>query len=575
MKIKKTTVSKVLLAGVVLSVILFYMLYQNSQYKVENIDAKADPSEEWSIDKSILNGAPLDELKTIYLDQSPEEITKVFITVFPTKSEEGKLLDFKAFDLHESLNKKYNPILNANVKIVEQGEDLNVDSSLNIVNATIRVRGNSARGDAFKSYNIKFKDGAQTFYGQSVLNLNKHTKDISKIANKFSMDMMSKVEHMASFRTNFMLLYIRDASLPEEEQSYNYYGLYTHVEQPNKNYLRVRGLDENGTMYKATNFEFRLYPELKNITDPEYDQEIFESVLSIREGKDHSKLLTMLSDINDMNQDFEKVFTTYFNEENYLSWLACIVLLGNADTISHNFILYNPQHSLTWYLLPWDYDKTFKFGDYESGSRMPYSLRGIQRHTGVMLHRRYLKQSGNIEKLTAKIEELLTTTFNTNNINFYLNSYKPILENTMRLKPDILLSKLAPNEYSSYLNQFEDHILSNYLEYKEAIQYPTPVFVSEPEKREDGTVYFTWESSYDYQGDLLSYDIILTKDYDMKDIVFQEEGLLQNYYEQAIPEGTYFLAITVTDVEGNKQCSLDYYMDEGLFIYGIRQVKIQ
>ncbi|MBH1941525.1 CotH kinase family protein [Mobilitalea sibirica] len=579
MKLKNTTISGIILGLMVISVITFYMLYQNTKYDTEELYSSDVIMDDWTLESSLLNGAALRENKNIYLDQDPKKLTKVYITVFPTEDEEGDILNFSAFDLHKSLDKKYNPILNANVQIVNEKDELNQNQNINSVNATIQVRGNSSRGASYKSYRIKMKDGADTFYGQSVLNLNKHQFDDSKIANKFSMDIMSRIENIASLRTNFMVVYIRDASLPADNQEYEYYGLYTHVEQPNKNYLRIRGFDDNGTLYKATNFEFRLTPQLKNVDDPAYNQEEFESVLSIREGKDHSKILKMLEEVNDPNKDFHQVFTTYFNEENYLTWLACNILLGNEDTISHNYILYNPTNSLTWYFLPWDYDGTFQFGEFESTNATPYTLKGIQRLTGVQLHRRYFKQNGNLEKLTKKVEELLETAFSKSRVENLLNSYQTVLNKTMYLPPDLLISSMDPSEYKDYHDQFYEQIQLNYEKYSGSLKYPMPFFVSEPERTKETTTEFRWEASHDYQGDLITYGITLARDHTMQDIVFSEEGIVDTYYAytKPIPEGTYYLEVTATDSEGNRQISLDYYKNESqkVYKYGIRQVVLQ
>ena len=62
--------------------------------------------------------------------------------------------------------------------------------------------------------------------------------------------------------------------------------------------------------------------------DPLYNKEAFETVLSIREGKEHSKLIKMLKDINDENKEFNQLFHSYFHEENDLTWLSINILWG-------------------------------------------------------------------------------------------------------------------------------------------------------------------------------------------------------------------------------------------------------
>ena len=78
--------------------------------------------------------------------------------------------------------------------------------------------------------------------------------------------------------------------------------------------------------------------------DPAYSEEEFETVLSIREGSNHEKLLAMLADVNDTTRDFGEIFETYFDEDNYLTWLAFNLLMGNEDIINHNYIIYSPEN---------------------------------------------------------------------------------------------------------------------------------------------------------------------------------------------------------------------------------------
>lgn len=576
MKGSKMAVFALIAFIVACSGLLYFLNNTENHHKTEAI--KVSNLENWSIETSALNGLPLKEDKGIYGPDADASLTSVYITVFPTESD-NKTYKFSDFSLHTARNKDYNPELNANIQFAARDNGIGNIRNSDLVNATIRVRGNSSRGATYKSYKVKLKDEAENFNGQKILNINKHMGDASRIANKFCMDLMQSVENVASFRTNFMRVYIKDASLPKNEQKYDYYGLFTNTEQPNKTYLALRGLDNNGSMYKATNFEFRVYPELKNIDDPEYDEDIFETVLGIREAKDHTKLLAMLNDVNDMNQDFNTVFKKYFNEENYLTWMACNILLGNEDTIAHNFILYNPQNSLTWYLLPWDFDGTFKFGKYDSSFSAPIALKGIQRMTGVKLHRRYFSQPGNIEKLTAKMEELLNKNFTEERAKSLIAAYKPVLEETMIQAPDLLIGEIPPDEIDDYIDQFYEQILVNYKNYKESLKYSTPVFVSEPIQNKNGETEFRWEPSNTFDQSFVSYKITLAKDYKFKNIVFEKKDLAETFYiyKENLPAGTYYLKVAAVNDVGLEQYSLDFYYDEtdSTPTFGVRQVFIK
>jgi spore coat protein H len=561
----------------ILGIGIFSAFYMNSLNEVEVLPEDNTSLEDWTIENSPLNGLPLIENKTIYKVDQADDLDTIYITVFPTETEDG-VIDFSIFDLHTSLDKSFNPTLYANVVIGDTQGNLSNLIDTTLINSIIRVRGNSSRGADFKSYKVKFTTENDNYKGFTVLNLNKHVSDPSKIANKFSFDMMSQLDNMASLRTNFIKVYIKDASLPAGQSKYVYYGLYTNIEQPNKDFLTSHGLDVNASLYKATSFEFHEYEALKNIDDPTYNKAAFEEILEIREGNDHSKLIQMLKDINDMNIDFDVSFSKYFNEENYLTWLAMNILLGNEDTLAHNFIMYNPTNSLTWYLLPWDYDGTFRFGEANSDSKAPTSLQGIQRLTAVLLHRRYFISSENVDKLTNKIEELLATTFSKSNIDKTIDGYLPVIEATLGKNPDVGLIKMEPNQLIAYVRGFYGEIRDNYDDYMTALSYPTPVFTATPTKNLDGSTTFAWESARDFDGDLIKYSIRLAKDASMQQVIFEENNLVvTNFTYTGILTGTYYLEVRSIDSEGNNQYSLDTYKSPftGDYFFGVRQVKFE
>lgn len=548
---------------VAVAVLLFFLLYFKTNIPVEYPqEDTVSTLEEWTIEKSTANGRPLLEDKSIYMQGSDNNIYDVYISVFPTKDAEGKMLDFSAFGLHQSRDHTYNPELNCNIQILNEGERLDPLTSLETKNATIRVRGNSSRGDTYKSYKIKLAEESTPFFGQTVLNINKHSEDVTKIATKLETDLLAKTEHITSYHTYFMRLWIRDASLPKEQQEFRYYGLFTQIEQPNKTYLEKRGLSSNASMYKARDFSFRMDEALKNIDDPSYDEVLFEEVLGIREATDHTKLLELVQAVNDTDRSFNEIFHTYFNEDNYLTWMAFNLLMGNNDIINHNFILYNPTNSMTWYFLPWDFDGTLRFGEHESSlMKLPPSLRGVQKLNQSVLHRRYLRQDGNIEKIKNKMDELLETVVTRDRVQELVNSYKPVLEKTVTLEPDLGLLEMPPSQLPNYLDDLYDGILSNREFFEISLQYPTPMYVATPQKQADGSCLFSWEPSYSYQGRPVTYNVRVYEDYLMtKPVLEQLDVVDTNYLHTAgLEPGVYYLKVTAVDNEGHEQLSMERF----------------
>lgn len=556
--------------------VLFAALYMGSRIPIEEAGRSGETSslEGWDIAGSAANGIGLHEDKGIYEQDS--DIYDVYISVFPTKNDAGEMIDLSAFALHSARDHSYNPVLNCNVQILSEGQKPDPLLDLDHKNATIRVRGNSSRGASYKSYKVKLEEEAGTFLGQKNLNINKHAGDVSKISTKLQTDLLAHMDDIASYRTYYMRLWIRDASLPEEEQEFVYYGLYTEIEQPNKTYLETRGLSSNAVMYKASDFSFALNDALRNVDDPAYSEEEFETVLSIREGSNHEKLLAMLADVNDPARDFGEIFETYFDEDNYLTWLAFNLLMGNEDIINHNYIIYSPENALSWYFIPWDFDGALRFGEYRSSFSQPDSLRGIQTLNTGILHRRYFRLEGSIEKLDDKMRELLDTVVTQERVDGLIDSYKPVLEKTMPLYPDIDLLDMSPAELIPYIDGMYDGILDNYEAFRRALEYPAPMFVSMPEVRSDGTIRFAWDASYSYQGRPITYNVRVYEDPRMQDLVFEQTGIEQTecISAQSLPEGTYYLKVTAVDSQGNEQFSLEHVDGDNLFVFGLLEFEI-
>lgn len=549
---------------------LFIFLYWRSLIPIEAAEPQtSNPLESWDISQSDMNGAPLGEDKGLY--ELNTNIYDVYISIFPTKDANGNMLDFSAFDLHSSLNHTYNPTLNCNIQILEEGQALDPLLDLNNKNATIRVRGNSSRGDDYKSYKVKLEDEAGDFFGQKNLNINKHSQDLTKITTKLCTDLLADIDDVASYRTYFMRLWIRDASLPEDEQEFEYYGLYTELEQPNKSYLEARSLSSSGELYKARDFSFTLKDTIKDVDDPLYSREDFELTLGIREADNHKKLLEMLDAVNDTTRDFHDIFNTYFNEDNYLTWLAFNILTGNDDILNHNFLLYSPENSQTWYFIPWDFDGALDFNAFFMDNKVPESMMGIQRLMTGILHRRYFRMDGSLEKLDKKLQELLETTITRRRVAELIDSYKPVLEKTITLAPDIGLLELTPTETMEYIDELYDVILNNYQSFITAMKYPMPGFVSVPERYPDGSIRFAWDPFYSPHQRLITYNIRVYSDLNMQNLLFERTGLTQPecFMEDGLPDGIYYVLVSGIDSQGYEQISLEHVEghSDGKFYY--------
>lgn len=521
----------------------------------------------------------LAENKNIY--EEDNNIYDVYISVFPTKDDTGELLDFSVFSQCTSENRDYNPTLDCNVQILNEGEMPALKTDIAHKNATIRVRGGSTRSAEYKSYKVKLENNAEPFFGQTNLNINKHTQDVTKIAAKLQTDLLTEIDNIFSYRTYFMRVWIKDDSLPEDEREFQYQGLYTEVEQPNEDYLRVRGLGKNTVMYKANNFAFGLSDKLRNVDDPRYNKKEFETVLGIQSGNSHEKLLEMLTAVNDMSLNFDEVFHTYFDEDNYLTWLAFNLLMGNEDVNSHNYVFFSPADSKTWYFLPWDFDGALNFEQYTNTWSYRLSLKSIQGFNVSVLHRRYLRLEGSIEKLQEKMEELLDEIITEERVIRLVDSYKEVLEKTFFIPPDTEQKLGTPEELEEYLNNLHEGMVKCYELYKENVCYPAPMFVARPEKQTDGSLRFAWDPSYSYQGLPITYKVEVF-DAVMNGPVFWQEGIEDTSWilKEELEAGTYFVRISVIDSEGHEQIDLECFNGQlvdgrKIRVYGLLDFKVE
>lgn len=516
------------------------------------------------------------EDKRVYASHDGNRLEHVYVTVFDQKSVPEN--DITLYDLNESYKQYSNLESGPKLFVHFESGDAEGPDSLNLfddatVNATIELRGRSSRLEPQKSYKIRLQDSAGLWYGQSVLNLNKHADDRTRVRNRLAFAYYEQLDDISSLRTNFVQLHVRDMTDPSQADEFVSYGLYTHVEQLNEEALSARGLNPDGHLYKAENFEFHRYPDaLKAKDDPTYDKKSFESVLKINGSDNHEELLTMLDDLNDLSKPFDEVFDTYFDEDNYLTWLGTNILFGNYDTMSTNYYLYSPLNSEKWYFMPWDFDKALG-RDTERTDVMPSWQQGVQRYWGTVLHRRYLKDPDHVEALKTKMEEL-TRVINADNTKRLIDGFYPVVAPLVTSEPDIRFLSVEAKDYATSYRTLENITSKYHKDFIRSLENPMPIFLNHA--REGKQDVFRWDASYDIQNDELRYHFELSKSPDFSTLVTEKQNMTT--FSQSIPSldpGRYYWRVTVTDAEGNTQIPFDYYRDNDRTMHwGVQQIVI-
>ncbi|MGG4440723.1 CotH kinase family protein [Brevibacillus fortis] len=442
-------------------------------------------------------------------------------------------------------------------------------------NGSIELRGESSRKSEQKSYKIRLYDKAGYWRDQRNINLNKHKSDLTRVRQKLSFDYFEQIPHMTSLRTQFVNLRVKDLTGKNPDKDFVDYGLFTQVEQPNKTFLQSHGLDRNGNLYKAISFEFHRYEDIiKLATDPDYDKKAFETLLEIKGSEDHEKLISMLDDLHNPAIKTTDFLDKHFDRDNYYTWLASNILFGNADNAVHNFYLYSPSNSTKWYFLPWDYDGSW--GKYEGRlEREPEKAIadwqfGFSTYWVSKLFSRVFKDPDNVKALNEKVEEVskIVTKEQTEK---YVQSYYPIASKYVMQRPDLYNLpedvSLFEVEYAAISLQPEQ----NKKRYFERLEKPMPFFMSEPRKEGDMLV-FSWEHSYDLQGDDLTYEFAVSYDPAFTKRHTEVKGLTGVEYKMKAPgKGRFFWRVMVRDSKGNTQTSFDKVEPADAIYHGVKE----
>jgi len=450
-------------------------------------------------------------------------------------------------------------------------------------NAEMRQRGATSRVAPQKSFRVKLDSKDDLWNGERRIQLIKSFYDFARVRNKLSYDLMVDIPNLPSMRTQFVNLEVENANSTES------YGLYTQVEYFGKEYLVRRGWDDDSGVYKAEYFNFQDDPALELDTEGKpIDEDAFENLLEIKRGKDHTKLLEMIKAVNNLDLDFQtEVFEKYFNQENYLSWLATNILLGNMDTNFHNYYLYNPKDTDKFYLFPWDYDLIG--GNKETLElRKSETRRTSQSHANwwsVKLHKRFLKQPGNLELLKNAVLELKTKYFSKDKIQDKLDSYYSVIFPRVSTSPDIDYTYLAgsndPERIETYNRIFTNlaNIVENsYQLFLERIGDPMAFWLYNPYLDSDDLLTFSWGTSESLTGAQIKYDLEIATSgkFEEESILKRVEQLNEPKYKLkwTYPSGNYFYRAIARDVAAPDkylQMASNTLRDDGRFIsFGAR-----
>ena len=534
--------------------------------------------------------APRTEINSVHLRDNPELYTvyddsgvvTMYLTVSRGNDSENtnhswaQINHYSAYDYAAMGVSRYQ--VNALLQVGDENGPLpgELGYGVEAPNATVQIRGQSSSRNAQKNYKIELKKNKGSWRGQRTIALNKHMSEGLRFRNKMAYDLIKGIDQMMGLRTQFVHLYVKDLT-DSDTGAFVDYGLYTQVEQLNKTALKAHGLDSTGQLYKVNFFEFYRYEDaIKLTTDPTFDQAKFDSYLETKGSSDHSKLIEMLEKLNDESQPMEKLLETYFDVENIAYWMAFQLLTDNVDTQSRNMYLYSPQNSDTWYILDWDNDdmlrrkehELIRFTDAESWEW------GISNYWGNVLFRRCLQTASYREALDTAVQELHDY-LNADRIEEMTAHYRTITEQYIWQMPDMEHLPLTRTQYDMVAKALPEEIEENYQQYPEGYHYPMPFYIGTP-SLQNGVLQLSWDSSYDFDAEDISYTVELARDYQFRQMVYREEHVVLPLTQTAAPAaGQYFIRVRATNASGYTQDAFDYYVIDSGKVYGVKCFYIQ
>ncbi len=444
----------------------------------------------------------------------------------------------------------------------------------NVPNAIIKIRGQTSTRREQKNYKIELKRGKGEWREQRTINLNKHVGEGLRFRNKLAYDLMKEIPQMMAARTQFVHLYVKDET-EGGSGVFEDYGLYTQVEQINGRYLKTHGLDNNGQLYKNEFFEFLRYEDaIKLATDPTFDQAAFETYLEIKGDTDHSKLIEMLEDVNDYSIPIEDTVEKWFDTENMFYWMGFQILMGNEDTNARNYFLYSPLNIDKFYFISWDNDAALTATEDPLVGMNGFAgswEAGISNYWGNVLFQRMYKIEKYRNGLTEAIETLRAEYLTTEKVTELVNTYRDVVKPYVYSMPDIMYATLTEEEYDMVADSLAGEIEDNYRAYLESLEKPMPFYIGTP-SIVNGKMQITWDASYDFDNENITYSVEVASDYLFENMIFSAKDIRIPQVEMdPLPEGQYFVRIRSTNESGKSQDAFDYYgLDSGSKVYGTK-----
>lgn len=515
---------------------------------------------------------------SLYKEEYDSEVTTMYLTVGQGNADDGtnhtwKEVNTYSVDYYEENNMQ--PYMcEAVLQAGDEEGPLKGEFGYGelAANATVRLRGSGASARQQKSYRIDIKDGKGKWEGQKTVILNKDFSDPTRFHNKLAYSLMQDVDQIISVRTSFVHLYVKDKT-EGENGLFQDYGLYTQVEQINKTYLKNHDFDNGGQLYKAEDFDWGRHEDsIVLATDSNFDAQLFEQYLEIKGSDDHTKLIDLLTAVNDDTIPIGEVIDKYFDQDNLYYWMAFQILTGNKEDGTGNYYLYSPSMMEKWYIISWDNDGAFSEAykrmqdeSYESSWNA-----GIFTYTDAALFSRLLKDKECRNMLDQAVEDLKQDYLTADRINEKAQAYKALVKPYLYSLPDRMYARVSEADYELLADGLAGEVEDNYRAYKESLGQPWPFHILEPQIR-GSQLNLRWEASWVFGGDV-TYTVELSDTYSFADPLVSETNVSETSLAvDSLAPGQYFVRVRADSGSGYSQDAYEYYRTEqGTTVYSVQ-----
>jgi uncharacterized protein (TIGR03437 family) len=221
-----------------------------------------------------------------------------------------------------------------------------------------RFKGNSSfrRNGIKRPFKLDFNEfGNTNFLGLTKLNL--QTNDLSPDFMREKLFAEFAGKFVTSLRMVHVRLYVNDA----------YYGLYTAMEQPDKNMMESRfGNNEDGNLWEGNEMLMAGAAGRPDLvwrgSDPAVYQRIYELETNV-ERNDYSQLVQFLDVLNNTPlAELPARFEPIADVEQMLTWIALNHLFVNLDSYVNDageYYLYDRSRDGKFIMVTWDHNESF------------------------------------------------------------------------------------------------------------------------------------------------------------------------------------------------------------------------